>query len=203
MGTDQMAIFAAYRRLGHAEKAKQLLLGAGFTDKGICLMASRKGDGKSFHEQVRTSLQKGALVGALAGGSAFLVVGIALSLSIFVMPGQVTHSHIPVATRIALTLAGVVIGSLVGMFAGTLVGIGTPERVTQRFAGYAKGGGTVLSVEVNDSADTDRASKIFEQTGGSDITEMNEREGWKTIHDEIQERSPDESQLLNNDEIPR
>src|SRR6185312_8538916 len=118
MPNDQTAVFAAYRMKAHAERAKQLLLTAGFTEKNICLLSSRDGGpGKYFHEQVRNSLKTGAIIGALVGGSAFLIVGVALSLSIFVMPGHQTHSLSPIATRIALTFVGVFIGSLIGMMA--------------------------------------------------------------------------------------
>ncbi len=203
MGTSQTAIFAAYRNQAHAERAKQQLLAAGFSEKCICLLPSPKGGGKYFHEQTRTRLKTGALIGALVGGSAFLIVGIALSLSIFLLPGHHTHSLSPVATRVALTLTGVAIGALVGMVAGMLVGIGTPEGVGQRFAGYAKGGASILSVEISNSTDSARVTTILEQSGGSDVTEMNEKQGWKIIHEALHdERSrPDESNLLN-DQIP-
>ena len=203
MADNRRAVFAVYHKQKQAEKAKDFLLQSGFSDSDICILSSpTQGKTYFFDELVRTSWRLGAIVGALVGGSAFLVIGVALSLNIIALPGHHTYHMSPLATRIILTLVGASVGTLLGSFAGALIGAGTTEPIGQRYASYTQAGGSVLSVDIDGDKDFQRASLLLEQTGGSDITEMNEKEGWKTIHEQLYKRRNDnESKLLNNQNV--
>ncbi len=189
MTNDRRAVFAVYRKQKRAEQAKTSLLQAGFNDSQICVLSSPSRSEMYFHELVRTSWRLGAKIGATVGGSAFLVIGVALSLNIIALPGHHTYHMSPIAARFILTFAGVSFGTLLGSLIGALIGAGTPEPAGQRYASYAQAGGSVLSIEVNGNEDFRRAAILLEQAGGSDITEMNEKKGWRIIHEQLYEQS--------------
>ena len=59
-------------------------------------------------------------------------------------------------------LTGAAVGGTVGGLTGALIGMGIPEYEAKRYEGKVKGGNALISVHSEDSAETDRAKKIFE-----------------------------------------
>ncbi len=201
MANETNAIFALYRRRKRAEEAKKLLIAAGFADNQICLYLPPDEGAKNFHENVRTSWRTGAIIGAAVGASAFLLVGLALSLNLIHLPGHFEAS-IPVLVRIVLIFVVAALGGLAGAAAGTLVGFGTPESAAPRFASYVQAGGTIVSVATTNGNDLAKARIILDRSGGHDITEMNEKNGWQMIHEQLYERSKNYEPELLNDQNP-
>lgn len=195
------AVFALFRKRRRAEKTKLLLIDSGFSPAEICVLAPPVAGNKDFHQKMRTKWRTGAIFGAIIGGSAFLVLGIALNIELIHLPG---HMHLEASwpARLFFTIIGVTIGALAGMAAGALVGFGTPEPASSRLASYTEAGGTILSVAVADPIESRRAHIILDRSGGQDITEMNEQDGWKMIHEQIYERSNTyEPLLLDNQDF--
>ena len=67
-------------------------------------------------------------------------------------------------------LAGAAGGAAVGGLTGALVGMGIPEYEAKRYEGKVKGGNILMSVHTADSAERDRAKRIFEGSGAEDIS---------------------------------
>jgi hypothetical protein len=71
-------------------------------------------------------------------------------------------------------LSGAAVGGTLGGITGALIGMGIPEYEAQRYEGKVKGGHALISVHSEDSAETERAKKIFEDAGAEDISTSSE-----------------------------
>ena len=71
-------------------------------------------------------------------------------------------------------LSGAAIGGTVGGITGALVGMGIPEFEAKKYEGKVKGGNVLISVHSDDSNETARAKKIFQDAGADDISTSKE-----------------------------
>jgi hypothetical protein len=71
-------------------------------------------------------------------------------------------------------LAGLGVGGAVGGLVGALVGMGIPEYEAKRYEGRVKDGGTLLSVDCDDSEQVRRAKDILKASGAEDIASTGE-----------------------------
>jgi len=78
------------------------------------------------------------------------------------------------AGPIMAALAGAGAGGVVGGLTGALVGMGIPEYEAKRYEGKVKGGNVLISVHSEDSKETARAKKIFQDAGAEDIATSGE-----------------------------
>jgi hypothetical protein len=81
------------------------------------------------------------------------------------------HAERAVDTLIA---AGLGVGGAVGGLLGALVGMGIPEYEAKRYEGRVKGGGTLLSVHCDTSAQISRAKDLLKSSGADDIASTGE-----------------------------
>jgi len=79
------------------------------------------------------------------------------------------------AGPIMAALSGAAAGATLGGVAGALVGLGIPELEAKRYEGKVKGGNILLSAHVEGSDERDRAKKIFESGGATDVTTTGEK----------------------------
>ena len=74
------------------------------------------------------------------------------------------------AGPIMAALAGAAVGGSLGGVTGGLIGMGIPEYEARLYEGKVKGGRILISIHSEDSAETERAKKIFEAANAEDIS---------------------------------
>ena len=160
-------VSAVFDSHSEAETAVRELQQAGVRDSALSVIA-RKGDGDGDYGDVDTQDADGggALKGALVGGGAGALLGIA-ALAIpgvgpLVAAGAIASSAIPGAAAI---------GAGVGAVAGGLTGLLTDHGVSDEDAGYYEGriqdGGVFVSVDTADAAiSAAAAQEILSRNGG-------------------------------------
>jgi hypothetical protein len=109
----------------------------------------------------------GAQVGAVAGGTLALLVG----LNALALPGVGT---LIAAGPLLASLAGLGAGAAVGGLVGALVGLGVPEYEAKLFDGRVKDGGVLLSVHCVSDEEILRARDLLTASGAEDITSSGE-----------------------------
>ncbi len=109
----------------------------------------------------------GAGTGALLGGGLGWLVGIGA----LAIPGV---GPLIAAGPIVAALSGAAIGGTVGGVTGALIGLGIPEYEAKKYEGKLKGGSCLISVHSENSIETDRAKRIFEEFKAEDISTSSE-----------------------------
>ena len=160
-------VSAVFDSHSEAETAVRALQQAGVRDGALSVIA-RKGDGDGDYGDVDTKDADGggALKGAIMGGGAGALLGIA-ALAIpgvgpLVAAGAIASSAIPGAAAI---------GAGVGAVAGGLTGLLTEHGVSDEDAGYYEGriqdGGVFVSVDTADAGISAEAARdILYRNGG-------------------------------------
>ncbi len=144
-------------------------MAAGFRSDDISVLAPDQDSTKELATEKNTKAPEGATTGAATGG---------VSAEHGLLAGSRLQSR-----RGPLIAAGPIAGrSRVGAGAqpvdiGALVGMGIPEYEAKRYEGRVKNGGILVSVHCDNSDWTDRAEKIFKNSGADDISSTGEKKG--------------------------
>lgn len=155
------AAFGIYRSPEEAKTAISAFISTGFKSSDISVLFPRNFRNQDLAYQDINSKKDGIMIGAGVG----VVV---VSAMTFLITGSLNYA-----------LLGAVFGAIFGTACGLLVGIGTPERVSKRYAHYLEGGGILLSIHSKDEQHAEQAKNILEKTGAQDISILNEKEAWK------------------------
>jgi len=115
-------------------------------------------DGNMAGEGASTGLTSGALVGGLLG----MLIG---SGAIFFPPAGVL-----VAGPIAGLIAGAAAGAATGGILGGLIGLGIPRDHAETYAEGVRRGGTLISIEVDDS-EVARVHDILDRDGAVNVND--------------------------------
>ena len=165
------AVFCTVKTSQQAAQVVDRLKAAGFTRDDISVLMSDKEGTKDFAIDNETKAPEGAAVGAGTGALLGGGLGWLAGIGALAIPGV---GPLIAAGPIMAALSGAALGGTVGGITGALVGLGIPEYEAQRYEGKVKGGHALVSVHSEDSAETDRAKKIFETAGGEDIATSSE-----------------------------
>jgi hypothetical protein len=106
----------------------------------------------------------GGIFGWLVGAGALAIPG----LGPFIAAGPIMAA-----------IAGAGLGGTVGGVAGGLIGLGIPEFEAQRYEGYVKEGGMLISIHVDDSKWEAKAREILEENGAMNIATTSEKKPGK------------------------
>ena len=171
MSGKNTAVFGVYPTHESADAAVDALRTKGFRSADISVLFPQNVGSKEFgHEKGTKSAE-----GAVAGGGTGAVIGGALGwlagIGMLAIPGV---GPFIAAGPIMAALAGASVGGAVGGIAGALIGMGIPEYEAKRYEGRVKDGGILLSVHTDDSDWADRAKKVLERTGATDIASASE-----------------------------
>ena len=165
------AVFCTVKNSAQAEQIVDTLKRGGFTRDDISVLMPDKAGAKSFAVDNQTKAPEGAATGAgtgaLLGGGLGWLVGIGA----LAIPGL---GPFLAAGPSMAALSGAAVGGTVGGLTGALIGMGIPEYEAKRYEGKIKGGHALISVHSENSAETDRAKKIFETAGAEDIATSGE-----------------------------
>ena len=155
-----------------AETIVNQLQRAGFSSDDVSALFPDKKGTRDFAHEKNTKAPEGAITGASAGGAIGGTLGLLAGIGALAIPGL---GPFIAAGPIMAALSGAAAGATVGGVAGALIGMGIPEMEAKRYEGKVKGGNILLSVHVDDSEQRDRAKKIFESGGATDVTTTGEK----------------------------
>lgn len=152
-------VVGAFHDHGSAEQVVQALKERGVPEKDISLVARHDGKTQSGHPDGdgMHNLSSGLTWGGTVGGVAGLLAGVGA----LAIPGV---GPIVAAGPLAATLTGAVTGGLVG----GLMDYGIPKAESQRYEERLKQGDVLLMVR-SDPQEVDKAQKLFQEHGASDI----------------------------------
>jgi len=154
-----------------AEQIVGLLKTAGFTSTDISVLLPDRAGTKDFAVDNQTKAPEGAATGAGTGAVLGGSLGWLAGIGALAIPGL---GPLIAAGPIMAALTGAAVGGTVGGVTGALIGLGIPEYEAKRYEGKLKGGHALISVHSENSAETDRAKKIFETAGAEDISTSSE-----------------------------
>ena len=171
MAGKNTAVFGIYSTGEHAERAVDALIKAGFNSSDISVLLPDKRTTKEFAHVKETKAPEGTTTGATAGGVIGGTLGVLAGIGALAIPGL---GPFIAAGPIMAGLAGLGVGGAVGGLVGALIGMGIPEYEAKRYEGRVKGGGTLLSVHCDTSAEVTRAKEFLKTTGAEDIASTGE-----------------------------
>ncbi len=165
------AVFCTVKTSAQAERIVDTLKAGGFTSNDISVLMPDKAGTKSFAVDNQTKAPEGAATGAGTGAVVGGGLGWLAGIGALAIPGL---GPLIAAGPIMAALTGAAVGGTVGGLTGALIGMGIPEYEAKRYEGKVKGGHALISVHSENSAETDRAKKIFESAGAEDIATSGE-----------------------------
>ena len=155
-GTRQNWVSGTFADRDSAERAYNLMLSRGYSEKEINLMMSdetrnryfsdEKATGSELGNKAMESAGVGGAIGVTAGAILAAVAAIGTSIAI---PGL----GLVIAGPIAAMLAGAGAGGLTGGIIGALIGWGIPEERAKLYESDLKDGGIVLGVSPRNDDD--------------------------------------------------
>lgn len=165
------AVFCTAKTSAQATQIVDHLKTAGFTAHDISVLMPDKAGTKDFAVDNQTKAPEGAATGAGTGALLGGGLGWLAGIGALAIPGV---GPLIAAGPIMAALSGAAMGGALGGVTGALVGMGIPEYEAKRYEGKLQGGRALISVHSEDSAETERAKKIFEASGGEDISTSSE-----------------------------
>ena len=161
------AVFGIAKNQSQASAIADQLKMAGFSVNDISVLFPDEQGTRDFAHEQHTKAPEGAAAGASGGAILGGALGWMVGIGALAIPGL---GPFIAAGPIMAALAGVAGGAAVGGLTGALVGMGIPEYEAKRYEGKVKDGNILMSVHTEDSAERDRAKKIFESGGAEDIS---------------------------------
>jgi len=171
MAGKNTSAFGIYPNRAALEMGIQALKDANFRHEDISVLLPGNVGTKDFAHEKDTKAPEGATTGATTGAVVGGVLGWLAGIGALAIPGL---GPLIAAGPIMAALTGAAIGGTVGGVTGALIGMGIPEYEAKRYEDKVKGGNALISVHSENSAETDRAKKIFEAAGGQDISTSSE-----------------------------
>src|ERR1700722_18931733 len=139
MAGKNTAAFGIFTSRIAAEKCIDTLLGSGFRNDDVSVLAPDVDATRELATEKNTKAPEGAAAGATTGGFVGGTLAIP-GLGPFIAAGPIMGA-----------LAGLGVGAAAGGVVGALVGMGIPEYEAKRYEGRVKNGGILVSVHCDDS----------------------------------------------------
>lgn len=155
-----------------AENVVHELQRSGFSNDDISVLFPDKRGTRDFAHEQHTKAPEGAIAGAGAGGAIGGTLGLLAGIGALAIPGV---GPFIAAGPILAALSGAAAGAAVGGIAGGLIGLGVPELEAKQYEGKIRDGNILMSVHASDGDQRDRAKKILENFGATDVATTGER----------------------------
>ena len=168
------AVFGIYKTRSQVENAVDQLKAASFRNTDISVLFPANVGTKEFAHEKDTKAPEGTAAGAVTGGVIGGALGWLAGIGSLAIPGV---GPLIAAGPIIAALTGVGAGGVIGGIAGALIGMGIPEYEAKRYEGMIQSGNILLSVHSDNSEWVNRAKKILEGTGATDIGSSSEKKG--------------------------
>jgi len=166
------SVFGIFNDRITLERAVDMLKSQNFRNSDISVLMSSKEGTKDFAVEKHTKAPEGATTGAATGAVAGGALGWLVGAGALAIPGL---GPFIAAGPIMAAIAGAGVGGTVGGIAGGLIGLGIPEFEAERYEGYIKKGGILLSVHVDDGKWEDKAKEILNECGAKNVATTSEK----------------------------
>ena len=166
------SVFGIFNDRLTLERAVDMLKNQNFRNSDISVLMNSKEGTKDFAVEKHTKAPEGATAGAAAGVVAGGALGWLVGAGAIAIPGL---GPFIAAGPIMAAIAGAGVGGTVGGIAGGLIGLGIPEFEAERYEGYIKKGGILLSVHVDDGKWEEKAKDILEECGAKNVATTSEK----------------------------
>ena len=152
----------------HPEAASLLesLRSGGFSPTDVSILAPHNQQEIGLTVEKHSKTLEGTATGATAGGVLGGVLGLLAGIGTLAIPGL---GILVAAGPLLATLSGMGLGASVGGLAGGLVGLGIPEYEAKQYEGHLEKGRVLIAVHCRDEGEIDRAKRIMEESGASDV----------------------------------
>ena len=179
-GKAVFGIFKTEKEVLTAQKAFKTL---GFRKDRLSVLYPTKEGPRDFSQRQRTMVKTGAIAGVIVGGPAFVIFSLVVNTSeVSTLNSQGAFFNL---NPVVFGILCMILGSFVGAGCGALIGAGTPEPITDRYGEYIDDGGILMSINVNDSEDAERAKHVLEKCGAGEISLIDEKQTWENILDKV------------------
>jgi hypothetical protein len=168
------AVFGIYKTRQQVENAVDQLKAANFRNTDISVLFPANVGTKDFAHEKDTKAPEGTTAGVVTGGVIGGALGWLAGIGALAIPGI---GPLIAAGPIIGALSGIGAGGVIGGIAGALIGMGIPEYEAKRYEGMVKSGSILLSVHADSSDWTNKAKRILENTGATDIGSASEEKG--------------------------
>jgi hypothetical protein len=165
------ALYAIYRDRDTAARAVDSLRENGIASERISVMASDEGLVQELAEKKGTKAPEGAATGVGTGAVIGGAVGWMAALGAVVVPG---FGAVIAAGPIVAALTGAGVGGAVGGAAGALIGAGFRDDQAKRYAERLRDGGVLLTIDVPDVVERQRAWSVLENSRAEELGPENE-----------------------------
>jgi hypothetical protein len=145
---------------------------AGFSTDDVSVLFPDQQGTRDFAHEKNTKAPEGAVTGVGAGGAIGGTLGLLAGIGALAIPGL---GPFIAAGPIMAALSGAAAGAAIGGVAGALVGLGIPELEAKQYESKIKGGNILVSVHIEDGSERDRAKKILEKGGATDVSVAGEK----------------------------
>lgn len=166
------SVFGIFRDQQALDRTVDVLKANNFRNSDISVLMPSKKESKDFALEKNTKAPEGATTGAAAGVLGGGVLGWLVGAGALAIPGV---GPFIAAGPIIAAIAGAGVGGTLGGVAGGLIGLGIPEFEAQRYEGYIKEGGMLISIHVDDSEWEAKAKKLLEANGAKNIATTSEK----------------------------
>jgi hypothetical protein len=183
MNKNSKAAFGIFRSNCEVKNAKLKLKAQGFSSRNISVLYPSDVGSRDFPQRQKSLIVKGTLWGAVAGGLIFILISALLRWDPF--PIEEISSSLGFSVHGLVTTVCILIGTLIGAACGALVGIGTPERASQRYGDYVSAGGILVSVNVDGFSQEREAQTTLDRSGAQDISLLNEGRAWESVYSKM------------------
>jgi hypothetical protein len=161
------SVYGIYSNREHAEEAVEAIRAEGFRPEDVSVLLPENVGSKDIGYEKHTKAPEKATAGAAAVGLAGGALGWLLGAGALVIPGI---GPFLAAGPILGALAGFGAGSVIGGFAGALIGLGIPEYEAKRYEGRIRSGGALVSIHCETDIWVDRAREVLRHTGAEDVS---------------------------------
>lgn len=173
------SVFGIFSDQASLDRTVDILKAQNFRNSDISVLMPSKQGTKDFAIEKKTKAPEGASTGAAAGVLGGGVLGWLVGAGALAIPGL---GPFIAAGPIIAAIAGAGVGGTIGGVAGGLIGLGIPEFVAQRYEGYVKEGGMLISIHVDDGKWEEKAKEILEENGAKNIATTSEKKSDEFVH---------------------
>jgi hypothetical protein len=161
------AVVGIVKTHGEADRAVEALDSSGFSKSDISVLFPDKQGTRDFAVEKNTKAPEGAAAGAGVGGTIGGTVGLLAGIGALAIPGL---GPFIAAGPLMAALSGAAAGAALGSLTGALIGMGIPELEAKIYDEKVRAGHILLAVHTDDSDERDRAKKVLQNAGATDIS---------------------------------
>lgn len=161
------SVFGIFNDQASLNRAIDMLKSQNYRNSDISVLMQSNDGMKNIAIEKNTKAPEGATAGALTGVIAGGAFGWLVGAGALAIPGL---GPFIAAGPIMAAIAGAGVGGTVGGVAGGLIGLGIPEYEAERFEGYIREGGILISIHVDDERWEAKAKEILEENGAYNIS---------------------------------